>query len=218
MKSVIYLIIAISLLSFPFALNQTINVSAFIDYVIFIDPGHGGKDNGASYLNIYEDEINLNVAEKLYERCLESNFMAFITRTADYDLSSLYSENHKQEDLKKRAEIISHSGCDIFVSIHMNHYSSNDVKGPMVYYKKNDDNSYLLSKCVQRELNVLTNMNKNVHSDNFYLFRKCDVAGVLIECGFISNEEERNRLLLDSYQDALADAIYHGIYNFYLEK
>lgn len=212
-----FLLIAVILL-IPFTLNHYIDVSAFVDFVVFIDPGHGGKDNGANYLDIYEDEINLNIASKLYEKCLKKNFLAYISRTEDYDLASLYAKNRKQEDLKKRAENINHSGCDIFVSIHINKYPSNEVYGPMVYYEKSDDKSYELSKCVQSELNTLTNLTKKVHYSDFYLFRNCEKSGILVECGFISNEEERAKLLDDNYQQAVADAIYQGIYQYYLTK
>ena len=219
MKKIIsYVVIIICLLLFPFSINKVVNVSKFIDYIVFIDAGHGGKDNGANYLNIYEDEINLNIAKKLYEKCIDKNFMAFISRTGDYDLSSLYAKNHKQEDLKHRAEIINHSGCDIFVSIHTNQYHSNEVSGSMVYYEKQDEQSYLLAKSVQKELNILTNKDKKVHFDNFYLFKNCDKPGILIEVGFISNEEERIKLLNEQYQEALVNAIYEGIYQFYLQK
>ena len=163
-KIFVYFIITLCLIIFPFSLNKTINASTFIDFIVFIDAGHGGKDNGASYLNIYEDEINLNIARKLYEKCLDKNFMAFMSRTSDYDLSSIYAKNHKNEDLQKRAEYINHSGCDIFISIHTNQYQTSDVSGAMVYYEKNDDVSYLLAKSVQKELNLLTNKDKKVHS------------------------------------------------------
>ena len=88
----------------------------------------------------------------------------------------------------------------------------------MVYYKKSDDKSYLLAKCVQKQLNILTNLDKKVHTNDFYLFRKCEKVGIIIECGFLSNENERNKLLTDEYQDSLADSIYEGIYQYYLNK
>lgn len=211
-----YLLITCIVLILPLSFNRYLDVSSFINYIIFIDPGHGGKDNGASYLNIYEDEINLKIASKLYEKCLERHFLAYISRSEDYDLASLYAKNRKQEDLKKRVESINHSGCNIFVSIHMNYYSASEVYGPMVYYEKSNDQSYLLSKCIQEELNVLTKCDKKVHYSDFYLFKNCEKTGVLIECGFISNPEEREKLLTDNYQNSIVDAIYEGIYQYYL--
>ena len=211
-----YIIIIVSILLIPFSIKGYIKVNAFNDFIICIDPGHGGKDNGASYLDVYEDEINLAIATKLYETCLKKNLMTYVIRTDDYDLASLYAPNRKREDLKRRAEIINSLNCNLFISIHMNSYQLDSVSGPMVYYEKDNDDSYELSKKIQEQLNILTNKDKKVHFDDFYLFRQCEVPGTLVECGFITNEEERIKLLDDSYQEAIADAIYEGIYQFYL--
>ena len=86
----------------------------------------------------------------------------------------------------------------------------------MVYFEDGLDDSYLLACDIQEELNMLTSNNKQVHEGDFYLFKKCNPPGVLIECGFISNDEERYELLNEDYQISLAQAIYNGIYNFYL--
>ncbi len=212
------LLILIALIIFPLNLQGYIKVSAFIDFVLFIDPGHGGNDNGADYNDVYEDEINLAISGKLYEICLKKNLLSYISRSDDYDLASQYASNRKREDLKRRTENINHSGSDAFVSIHVNKYLSESVHGPMVYYEKNDEQSYLLAKYVQSELNNLTGQNKRVHNDDFYIFNNCDIPGILVECGFISNEDERVKLLDENYQLSIAQGIYQGVYHYYLNK
>ena len=79
-------------------LIKEIEVSNFSSYVIFIDPGHGGKDNGTSYNDIFEDELNLKLSTILYEMLLEDNVVSYISRVSDYDLSSPNAKNHKIED------------------------------------------------------------------------------------------------------------------------
>ena len=182
-------------------------------YTILIDPGHGGRDNGASFSNVLEDEINLSIGTKLYEICLNNNFVAYITRTGDYDLSKEDSLNHKNEDLKKRAEYINTLNIDLFISIHLNTYSSSNVSGPMVYYEKDNDESYLLATSIQESLNNLTNNKKKVSIGDYYLFNYTNVPGVLVECGFLSNEKERNLLVLETYQNLISQAIFRGIKN-----
>ena len=216
-KVVSNIIIIISIILFSLSFNKEISVSAFMDFVVFIDAGHGGKDNGANYLNVYEDEINLSIASKLYEICMEKNIITYMSRTDDYDLASLYASNRKREDLYKRSENIINSQCDCYVSIHVNTYPDENVFGPMVYYKKESELSLKLGNCIQEELNVLAKTDKKIHSGDFYLFKKCDQVGVLIECGFISNDSERYKLLDDDYQLSFAQAVYNGIYNYYLE-
>ena len=88
----------------------------------------------------------------------------------------------------------------------------------MVYYEKEDNDSYILGNSIQSELNILTTNNKMALTEDFYLFKKCTPPGVIVECGFISNENERYLLLKEDYQLSLAQAIYSGIYDYYLNK
>lgn len=215
-KIISNLILIISLMLFSLSFNNEVSFSAFMDYVIFIDPGHGGNDNGANFLDVYEDEINLSIASKLYELLLSKNIITYINRVGDYDLASQYSKNRKKEDLYHRSENIIKSNCDIFISLHVNDFKDVNVHGPMVYYSLNNEESNKLALCVQEELNLLTNEKKNIIASDFYLFRKCNQPGILIECGFISNEEERYKLLNEDYQQSLVHAIYTGIYNNYI--
>ena len=81
-------------------------VNNIFNSVIFIDPGHGGKDNGTSFEDVLEDEINLKISHMLYEMILNEGGICYLTRVSDYDLSDMYSKNHKLDDLKRRVEII----------------------------------------------------------------------------------------------------------------
>lgn len=185
---------------------------------IFIDPGHGGKDDGASYEGVLEDEINLNIAEFLYEKCINNNYTSRISRVDDYDLASNYASNRKREDLKKRVDLINHSGADIYVSIHVNAFQNKKIHGPMVYYKSGDEISKLLADCSQLELNNLSKVEKVAHPETYYLFKHCTVKGILIECGFLSNDMEREQLVTSKYQEEIATCIYNGINNFFKQK
>ena len=73
---------------------------SLVGKTIYVDAGHGGKDNGAYYDTVIEDEINLNICKKLIIKLIESGAYVLSTRSADYDLSSIYSKNKKREDLK----------------------------------------------------------------------------------------------------------------------
>ena len=112
-------------------------ISAVSGYTIFIDPGHGGKDNGASFNDVLEDEINLSIATKVYEMLIDLGARTLISRVDDYDLSDVYAKNHKIQDLKKRIAYMKENQADLFVSIHLNSFSNSDVSGAQVFYKKN---------------------------------------------------------------------------------
>lgn len=151
------------------------------------------------------------IATKLYELCLNNNFIAYITRTGDYDLSKEDSLNHKNEDLKRRAEYINSLNIDYFISIHLNSYPSESVSGPMVYYKKDSQESYELGCSILDKLNSLTSNKKKVKTDDFYLFKYTNIPGVIVECGFITNSKERELLLDNRYQNMISKAIFEGI-------
>ncbi len=184
--------------------------------LIFIDPGHGGKDHGCVFDNVYEDSINLKIASYLYEEIIIHHFMGYISRSDNYDLASLYAKNRKNEDLKKRAKFIEQSHCDVFISLHLNSYPNASIHGPMVYYKKENELSKKFASILQSNLNEFTKLDKIIHTSDFYLFRNTSKTGVLVECGFLSNHEERKKLMNEEYQKNIAHVIYQSIENYFL--
>ena len=120
-------------------LNNNKVVNSIISNVIFIDPGHGGKDNGTSYGSIVEDELNLKISKYLYESIIEDGGMCYLTRNEDYDLSYSYSKNHKVDDLNNRIKYIDSSNASLFVSIHLNYYPNDNVNGIQVFYQNKNE-------------------------------------------------------------------------------
>lgn len=182
---------------------------------LFIDPGHGGYDPGSNRDQVLEKDINLDIASSLFELTLERGAITFMTRSGDYDLSHTDSTNHKAEDLRERVRAINQSGANLLVSLHLNALSDPDVRGPMVYYREKDPVSKKLAFAVQDRLNEMTGLDKIIHSERYYLFRKTTLPAILVECGFLSNSAERRQLLDPKYQQRLARAIFLGIEDFW---
>jgi N-acetylmuramoyl-L-alanine amidase len=216
-KKVLLLILVIVLIT-PFIIftNKNIPTSVFMSNVIFIDPGHGGKDNGTSYENIVEDELNLKIASYLYEMILKDGGIAYLTRNSDYDLSSMYAKNHKVEDLNKRIKYIDSFNSSLFVSIHLNYYPNNNVNGLQVFYQKHNERSLLLAKILQSTLNQENKKKKEIKKGDYYLLNNTSTPGVIIECGFLSSEYDRKRLLDDRYLMKIAKLIKEGINEYLL--
>jgi len=214
MKKFLFTFVGLLLLAiiFPFRLSTYANYR--IDKIVFIDPGHGGYDPGTHSDEILEKEINLKIATNLYDLFIENSSMAFITRSGDYDLSSLNSKNHKLEDLNNRIRAIKNSGAEILISIHLNALRDTSVYGPMVYYRKNDEKSFMLAEIIQKKLNVLSGREKISHPETYFLFKHTTIPAVIIECGFLSNAEERRKLNDSSYQKQLANCIFESVYEF----
>ena len=152
MKKVLLIIIVLFLTGCNY---YNIQVSNFSSYIIFIDPGHGGKDNGTSYNDIFEDELNLKLSTILYEKLLNDNIISYISRVSDYDLSSQYAKNHKIEDLNKRIEYIESLNTTLFVSLHLNYYPNSNVNGLQVFYQKHNLESEKLAEIIQNKFGFI---------------------------------------------------------------
>lgn len=192
--------------------------------VIGIDPGHGGIDPGAVGKNgTSENEINLSIALKLKRFIEQSGGIVVITRD---DFNGLYTEGldasktKKNEDLKKRREIIDEGDCDIFLTIHLNSFPQSKYYGAQTFYKDGCKKSKKLAEIVQEELkNVLDQNNKRMPQkrDDVYLLREVKSPSILIECGFLSNPGEEKLLAEEKYQEKIAWAIYIGIIRYFNE-
>lgn len=181
--------------------------------VIVLDAGHGGFDPGkVSNDNILEKDINLNITKKLQTYLEHSGSFVLNTRIDDNALS-----NDKKGDMNERKKLANKEGVDLFVSIHQNSFSKQDVKGAQVFYYGDSEESKRLAECVQNRLREIDNTNNREAkpNKNYYLLKKTEVPSIIIECGFLSNENEKNKLNSQEYQDKVAWAIYLGILDYY---
>ena len=211
----ILLIFNILLLSISLVLKKS-NNNILYGKVIVIDPGHGGNDNGAEVNNVLEDEINLSIAKILYQKLFDQGCIVHVTRSGDYDLAPLDSPTRKMKDLKRRTQFINEVNADLFISIHLNIFIQEQVKGIQVFYQQYKDESKKLAKSLQNEFNKLINeKNKKPKIGDYYILNNTYPTGVLIECGFLSNDEDRLNLNNHDYQDKICKIIYKGILDFY---
>lgn len=188
---------------------------ALFGKVIYVDAGHGGKDNGASFNGVLEDEINLKIAGYIIENLLDWGAYVLTSRTNDYDLSDNYDKNKKRHDLINRVNQINKANVDLFVSVHLNSYSSESVKGGQVFYQ-NNDKSKMLANIIQDNLNELSSSkDRKIKKGDYYILNESKQTGVLVECGFLSNDNERNLLTKDSYQKKVAKKISIGIIEYF---
>lgn len=178
--------------------------------IVVIDPGHGGMDVGASFGNVNESDINLEIAFKLREVFEENGYKVILTRE-NYD-SLCEDEFIKKEDMSKRIEIINTANASLCISIHLNSYMDERYSGAQVFYSDTNEKNQLLADSIQNSIiNLLANTNrKTVKRDNILLLNKVSIPCVIVECGFLSNIRERELLLDYSYQTMLAYSIFYG--------
>ena len=139
-----------------------------------------------------------------------------MTRTGDYDLSAINTNNRKRSDLSRRSNAINKSNCDIFLSIHLNAEDTNTWKGAQVFYDDtNDENkkiAEIFEKIFKRNLGSHRNMKK---VSELYLQRRVNRPGVLLEVGFLSNANERYLLTKDYYQSKIVNTIADGLIEYF---
>ena len=185
---------------------------------VVIDAGHGGEDSGAvSESNVYEKDLNLSVALMIGEMLSEKGYTVIYTRTEDKMLYST-EENikgmRKISDLKNRCAVSNNYENSLTISVHMNTYGSSKYSGLQVYYQDGNNESAKLANFIQGSVKEILQPQNNrmvKNGKNLYLLENCSSNAVLIECGFLSNGEECEKLSEKEYQKQLSFSIVCGI-------
>ncbi len=185
--------------------------------IVLIDAGHGGIDGGAQSRNgTIEKDINLQISKRLKEKLEKEGYKVYMTREEDKELSP-----KKVKDLEARCKMKIETKCDIFISIHQNKFNSEKCFGAQVWYASNEK-SMKLAKYVQGSLKeVVKDNNKRLEKaakEQYKILRdKYDGACLIVECGFLSNNEEEQRLKSESHQNQIVDGITIGINKYFDE-
>lgn len=203
------------------AASKNVNVSEN-KKIILIDAGHGGIDGGGVAKDgTLEKDINLKISVKLKSELEKNGYSVVMTRDAD---EGLYTDNgrirkKKIEDLNARCKLKEESNCNMFISIHLNMFPQEKYYGAQVWYSNNEQSKVLAQLLQQNfKLNVdKSNTRVEKSAKNSYKILRCNdtMPSVILECGFLSNNIEREKLKTDSYQQTIANTISNSIVNYY---
>ena len=182
--------------------------------LIIIDAGHGYKDGGTSYNDILEKDINLKISKLLEQKLASYGASVLMVRNNDEDLSNGAKTHRKKHDFDNRIKIINNSNGDIYLSIHVNYLNDSSYFGSQVFYDKNNKR---LADIIQKHLNKHLNINRKTLPipKGTYMYKRLNIPGVLIECGFLSNSHDRNLLVNPIYQQKLVDIICTALIDFF---
>lgn len=183
-------------------------------YCVVIDAGHGGNDPGKVGINqALEKEINLQIAQKLKLFLEASDVEVIMTRKTDVGLYEEGASNKKVQDMKQRLAIIEDASPELVISIHQNSYHEEQVSGAQVFYYSTSQKSKELAEVLQEQLRILdeTNRRQAKGNDSYYLLKKTSKPIVIVECGFLSNSIEAEKLISDIYQEKIAFQIHMGV-------
>ena len=188
--------------------------------VIVIDAGHGGADNGVvGKGGLVEADLNLQVSLLLQEKMEKSNFGVVMTRKTREGLYGDSLDKFKARDFAERKRIITETDPDLVVSIHANKFpQSPSRRGIQVFYNKSSEEGKRFAESLQNSLNELNEkyVNKTFSplAGEYFMLNCTKKPSVIVECGFLSNEEDEKLLSDPTYRDELTDAILLGIMGF----
>jgi N-acetylmuramoyl-L-alanine amidase len=237
MNKTIIIFLFISVLFSCVSIQDTPIAETKDQIIIVIDPGHGGKDNGA-FVNYETDNGTITYIEKDLALTISKLLAAelkiklpqsqvILTRTDDVYLSL-------EDRVIKANQLCSGTTKSIFVSIHVNYSQNTNASGFDVYYRMPvllDPDAYIsvqflksvmqnnapLAQAISESvggISDLQNLPRSVKTADYHVLRNNTAAAVLIECGFLSNKSEA--LLLNDvfYQKKIVEGIALGIESF----
>ena len=187
--------------------------------LIILDAGHGGEDGGAVAADgTMEKDINLSITQKLDVLLQAQGFRTMLTRTDDtlhYDASASSMREKKVSDLRYRLACTQQTPDCVLLSIHQNKFTDPQYDGAQMFYSPNHPQSEALAQCLQDTFVAdlqpdNTRQIKQCGTEIFLLYHT-KVPAVMVECGFLSNEAERDKLKTDAYQQKVAACIANGL-------
>ncbi|RUT53593.1 N-acetylmuramoyl-L-alanine amidase CwlD [Clostridium botulinum] len=195
--------------------------------IILIDPGHGGMDGGAVARDgTLEKDVNLEISKILKKNLKKEGYKVVMTREDD---SGLYSEDKgkrvrqkKIEDLNKRCELKRTTKCDMFISIHLNMFDQSQYYGAQVWYSNNEDSkrlAHILQNNLREELDENNKRKEKAAKNGYKILRNNDeMPSVIVECGFLSNSMELEKLKSTDYQEKISKAIVKSVGDYFNDK
>ncbi len=199
--------------------QQTISSHTQIDYVI-IDAGHGGFDPGTqtSDGSVFEKDVNLEIAlvmKDVFEAHGENVIMIRESDMAVGDNSLNTISQKKKSDINARVDLAnSYGDGTVYISIHQNAYSDSSESGTQILYGNKNEQSVVLAKVIHETIkqSLQPDNRREIKEGNsdIFILNNIEIPTVLIECGFLTNEQETEKLVDPEYQRLLSYIIYEG--------
>lgn len=172
-----------------------------------------------------EKNINLNICLALSDILKSNGYSVILTREADVSTDDVETDKiatRKKSDLKNRLDLMKDYPQAVFVSIHLNKFTTSAANGSQVFYSGKTEESKKLGEKIQSQIVKLlqpenTRVNKQATSGTYLLYN-ATIPAVLVECGFLSNKTELEKLKNEDYQKKMAFSIFCGINDYFLKQ
>ena len=176
--------------------------------LIFLDPGHGGRDAGATVkaTHLQEKALSLEIVKRVERLLTGWNYNVALSRRTDVFIP-----------LQKRVAMAARVNASLFVSIHFNSAASRKSRGAEIYYydatnsTRSADSKRLATSVIHRLCEALPTRYRGVKHGDFCVIRETAMPAVLVEAAFITNPKEARLLASAPYKQQIAWAIAKGI-------
>ena len=164
-----------------------------------------------------EAQINLQIVLKIQQLLEQSGCTVILTRSdenAIYDLDAKTLKQKKISDIHNRVKIGNDSSADIFVSIHLNKIAQQQYYGWQTFFNTSNEQSKVLAEAIQNNLNEAIQKENHriaMKLNTVYIMKHVEIPISIVECGFLSNEEEKKKLQSGAYQTKAAKCICRGL-------
>ena len=224
-----FLLVTVLLVAAACALHLVFDFSGLADMItqgeaeirphIVLDAGHGGRDGGASGPGgVCEKDLTFAVTEDLADFLRITGYDVALTRTQDVMMSDGGEGTRKMQDMRYRLQVARAAEDPVFVSIHMNRNPVESCRGTQIYYSGNHPDSRALAntmrETVVQEIQPENHRQVKEAGSSIYLLDRLECPAVLVECGFLSNPEEAEKLCDPAYQCDLAFVLCRAISSF----
>ncbi len=212
-------LLLISRLTVPAADHHRVQaaVSALQGKVVIVDPGHGGRDGGATGVSgAREKEIVLAIALKLRDQLVANGATVVLTRDGDRDMRDTVQPvdgSKWRGELVARAAMAAEHGAHLLVSVHANaHGRGTPWKGAQAFWDpRGHPDSERLARTLMAALSKHTETRRVHRQIEQLVLARSGVPACTVEVGFLSNADEEKRLQDPAYQERLAGAVTAGI-------
>lgn len=211
---VFLLMVILSTVYFQISKQTMVN---FNGVTIVLDAGHGGRDGGCVGVSgSVEKELNLKYVLSLKEKLIKYGYKVILTRATDEGLYSPTAVNKKISDMNTRMEIIKKNNPNLVISVHMNSFSDQSVRGANCFYKIDDEASRHCANLIQKALhNDCGASSESAKKGDYFMLNCSYYTSVLIECGFLSNPEEEAKLNSEEYLNTFTHAVAKAVFIYF---
>lgn len=226
---ILLFLLSIALYSLNFGTDNStlVNTLKSSQRIIMLDPGHGGEDPGAvsDYNGLKEKDINLSIALELKQLLEQDNYKVVMTREEDklvYNPETRNIIQKRKEDLLRRKKMMDEYGANIVVSIHLNKFPQTQYFGAQTFFPPNSPESQKLADSIQMSVREEVDPNNKrealLKKEPIIILKNNKTTTAIVECGFLSNPEEEQKLGSKEYQSKMAAAIKSGINKYFEGK